>query len=252
MKILVVHRGKAEYALLTKHLIAQGFLVDGFREFHEASHAIDDGYNCFILGIDRMSARQGMEFLKSVRSYYPKVPVLMLYLDETVDASIVKNLYMLGCDDVLKKPLIIEEVDSKIARLLHIRRDVIRFGKGGVFDFGLGMLQMGSTQQHFSTKEKRLLSVLFSHQECLVSFEAIKVSVWDGEEVNLESIRSLVRRVRQKIPFNCIETVVNSGYILKLETLKRMHVTDKKQTYANDMLLEVRMPKMNHRTVLFA
>jgi two-component system OmpR family response regulator len=236
MKVLMVYRKTAEYPVLMKHLSSQGFIVDSLIGFHEASKVVDDGYNCFIIGIDRLSSKQGIEFLKSVRYYYPKIPVLALYCDEKVEVSIVKNLYLLGCDDVIKKPFILEEIDAKIARLLHIRKDVIRFGKEGSFDFGLGVLRMGSMQQHFSTKEKRLLAVLFSHKESLVSFETIKACVWDGEEVNLESIRSLVRRVRQKIPFECIKTVVNSGYILKLEKIKDRGIVKKRVNPANETL----------------
>lgn len=216
MRILLLEPSENRHKVMKKYLLSQGFLVDDFFKYTTAMREIDNGYNGFIIGIDSTSVREGMEFLKSIRSYYPHVPVLMLYLEESLDVRILKRAYALGCDDVLKKPFLIEEIDKKLAKLLNIRRDVVHFGAHGTLDFSSGVMSMRGVQTHFSTKERRLLSILFSNKGHTVSFETIQLSVWDGEGASVESIRSLVRRVRQKIPFVCIKTIVNVGYILKL------------------------------------
>ena len=49
----------------------------------------------------------------------------------------------------------------------------------------------------------------------IISYEAIENYVWEGNFVSLESIRSLIRRVRKILIKDYIHTVVDTGYIFK-------------------------------------
>lgn len=221
MRIFLLANHKEINDLMSKYFVSKGFWVDSFKDYHKAANAIDNGYNCFILETNPNKAKKSFELLKSIRFYYSTVPILMLYFDDFLEVSLLKNAYALGCDDVFKKPFCTEEIDAKITRLLNLRKDVVSFGPHGTFDFSSGVLKIGTLQRHFSTKEKRLMSILFSHKGHVVSFDTIQSMVWEGEFTNIESIRSLMRRVRQKLPFQCIETIVNTGYVLKLEHLQK-------------------------------
>lgn len=220
MRIFLLEKHKKVNGAIREYFMSRGFWVDSFEDIQSAANSIDNGYNCFILEMNAISAQKSLELLKSIRFYYSKVPVLMLYFDESLDISLLKNAYTLGCDDVFKAPFCLEELEAKVNRLLNIRKDIVSFGPHGTFDFSSGVLKIGTLQRHFSTKEKRLLSVLFSYKGTVVTFETIQSMVWEGEYANVESIRSLMRRVRQKIPFTCIKTIINTGYILKLDQLQ--------------------------------
>ena len=76
-------------------------------------------------------------------------------------------------------------------------------------------MRIGSTEEHLSRKEKLLLNVLISEKGKVVTFDKIQAMVWEGNFASLDSIRSLMRRLRKKIPYECIETVVDVGYILR-------------------------------------
>lgn len=198
------------------YLVSQNFIVHTFSFCSEALEAIDGGYQCFIIGFSVEHPEEGLELLKSIRLCYPEIPVLMMNFHDRTDISVLRKAYSYGCDDVLKKPFLIEEIDKKIVRLLHIRRNIVRFGEYGMFDFDAGILTCGHFHKHFSKNERRLLSLLYSYKENIVSFEMIQNMVWEGESVTIESVRSLVRRVRKKLPFMCIMTMPNVGYALRL------------------------------------
>jgi len=223
MKILLFEHNATIAKSITKQLASKGYTVDSFGEIHHAFDAIDNGYNLFIIEMSHTPV-QSLHMLKSIKDYYPSTPTVMLYLGEVFDLSALKKAYMYGCDDVLKKPFLLDELETKVAKLLNIRHDIVTFAPKCSFDFNTGLLRVGSFKQYLSKKEKRLFTILFSHKEHVVSFETIKTMVWEGECVSLESIRSLIRRLRQKIPFECIETIVDTGYILKLSALGRNHV----------------------------
>lgn len=220
MKIFLLENHKERKRLILQKLTAKHIFVDAYSDINNDFSLIDNHYSCFILSITAQTKHKGIEILKAIRYYYTKTPVLMLYLDDEVDIDLLKMAYTYGCDDVVKKPFLMDELEMKLAKICHIRHDVVSIGPKSSFDFSSSVLTFGHTKLHLSRKEARLFTLLFSNKETIVSFETIKALVWEGEYTNLESIRSLVRRLRQKIPFQCIETIVNSGYVLKISTMK--------------------------------
>jgi len=218
MKILLFESDTLMRNSMTKQLLSKGYTVDTFEDINRALNAIDNGYSFFMIEMSRTPI-QSLDMLKSIKDYYPSTPVMMLYFGEILDISALKKAYMYGCDDVLKNPFLMDELETKMSKLLNIRHDSVTFAPKCSFNFSTGLLSVGAFKQYFSKKEKRLFTLLFSNKEHVVSFETIKTMVWEGESVSLESIRSLIRRLRQKIPFHCIETIVDTGYILKLNTL---------------------------------
>ena len=57
------------------------------------------------------------------------------------------------------------------------------------------------------------MNLLLSQKGKVVPFSAIQTIVWEGNVASIDSIRSLVRRVRKKLPEDLIETVVDVGYL---------------------------------------
>lgn len=223
MKILLFEPDTFISKSITKQLISKGYTVDIFENIHQASNSIDNGYSFFIIEMSH-TPTQSLHMLKSIKDYYPSTPVMMLYFGKVFDVTALKKAYMYGCDDVVKTPFLIDEIEAKMTKLLNIRHDTVTFAPKCSFNFNTGLLSIGSFKRYFSKKEKRLFTILFSHKESVVSFDTIKTMVWEGESVSLESIRSLIRRLRQKIPFHCIETIVDTGYSLKLNTLNHNNV----------------------------
>ena len=106
-------------------------------------------------------------------------------------------------------------MEIKIEKLCNIRRDIVHLGEQCCFDFKSSLLKIGEHEEHLSRKEKLLLSLLIGEKGKVVTFDKIQAMVWEGNFASLDSIRSLMRRLRKKIPFECIETVVDVGYILR-------------------------------------
>lgn len=212
---------------IQKTLRAKGYNVACFDSLEKSLEAIDNGYSFFILEMST-SPQKSLALLKSIKDFYPCAPVVMLHLAHDIEVDTLKKAYSLGCDDLIKKPFIADELEIKCSKLLNIRHDVVTLAPQCTLDFTTGLLHTKNRKSHLSKKEKRLFSILFSHKETLVSFETIKSMVWEGECVSLDSIRSLIRRLRQKMPFNCIETIIDAGYTLRLQTT-RAHTTARLQ-----------------------
>jgi len=212
MKILLLEDNARLNATITKRLEAKGYVIDTFMDGKKAYDAMDNGYGCYILDIN-VPSLDGIEILKNVRDFYHETPVIII--SSSVELEVIKDAYNYGCNDFLKKPFFIDELEIKIEKLCNIRHDIIDLGHECQFDFKTSLLRTGNYEEHLSRKEKLLLNVLISEKGKVVSFDKIQAMVWEGNFASLDSIRSLMRRLRKKIPFECIETVVDVGYILR-------------------------------------
>jgi len=212
MKILLLEDNKRLNETITKRLKAKGYEVFSFLDGKEAYEAIDDGYICFVLDINVPSI-DGIEILKKIREFNVNTPIIII--SSTVELDIIKNAYKYGCNDYIKKPFFIDELEIKIEKLCNFDNDIIEIYKGCVFYFKDSILEIDGTREHLSKKERLLLNLFISKRGKVLSFDLIQDVVWAGEFVSIDSIRSLVRRVRKKFPMECIETVVDIGYMFK-------------------------------------
>ena len=212
MKILLLEDNHRLNPTIVKRLVSKGNKVDAFEDGKKAYEAIDNGYMCFILDINVPSI-DGIEILKKIRDFYHETPVIII--SSSVELEVIKDAYNYGCNDFIKKPFFIDELEIKIEKLCNIRNDIVSLGHDCHFDFQASLLRIGEQEEHLSRKERLLLNVLITEKSKVVSFDKIRAMVWEGNFASLDSIRSLMRRLRKKIPFECIETVVDVGYILR-------------------------------------
>jgi len=212
MRILVLEDNQRLNTTIVKRLEAKGYKVDSFMDGKEAYEALDNGYMCFILDIN-VPSLDGIEILKKIRDFYHETPVIII--SSSVELDVIRDAYNYGCNDFIKKPFFIDELEIKIEKLCNIRNDIVDLGHNCLFDFRTSLLRIGDIEEHLSRKERLLLNVLISEKGKVVSFDKIQAMVWEGNFASLDSIRSLMRRLRKKIPFECIETVVDVGYILR-------------------------------------
>jgi len=183
-----------------------------FLDGQDAYEAIDDGYSCFVLDINVPNI-DGIEILKRIREFNANTPIVII--SSTVELDIIKDAYKYGCNDYLKKPFFIDELEIKIEKLCNYDRDIIEICDGWIFHFKDSALEIDGKKEHLSKKERLLLNLLLSKRGKVISFVSIQDVVWDGGFASIDSIRSLMRRIRKKFPIECIETVVDVGYLYK-------------------------------------
>jgi DNA-binding response OmpR family regulator len=212
MKILLLEDNKRLNKTIVKRLEAKSFVIDSFIDGKEAYDCIDNGYTCFVLDINVPSI-DGIEILKKIREYNKDTPIIVI--SSTVELDVIKNAYKYGCNDYIKKPFFIDELEIKIEKLCHIDRDIIEITKECKFYFKDSFLEIDGQKESLSKKERLLLNLLLSHRGKVVSFDTIEAIVWESDTVSIDSIRSLIRRIRKKIDIDLIETVVDVGYLFR-------------------------------------
>jgi len=213
MKILLLEDNEKLNQTINKRLGLKGYKVDSFNDGQKAYDSIGNGYNCFLLDINVPNI-DGIKILKKIREYYEEVPVIII--SSTVELDIIKESYDFGCNDYLKKPFFIDELEIKIEKLCKIKNEILEFDKDCFFDFKSSLLKIEKEEVRLTKKERLLLNLFLTKKNEVISYATIENYVWEGNFVSLESIRSLIRRVRKILVKEYIQTVVDSGYIFKI------------------------------------
>ena len=214
MKILLLEDNKKLNEAITKRLNLKGYNVLSFLDGKDAYEMVTEGFSCFILDINVPNI-DGIKILKKIREYYNSLPVIII--SASVELDVIKQAYDFGCNDFLKKPFFIDELEIKIEKLCNIQNDKIYFDENSYFDFKSSLVSINDEESRLTKKEKLLLNLFLTKKNQLISYESIENYVWEGNFASLESIRSLIRRVRKILDKDYIQTVVDTGYIFKTD-----------------------------------
>jgi len=117
----------------------------------------------------------------------------------------------------LKKPFFIDELEVKIEKLCQLENAIIQLDQDFSYDMEKREL-FNKEQIKLTKKETLLLHQLITHKNKVLNYDHILNYVWEGDIATTDSIRTLVMRLRKKIPKNSLETIVDFGYKFHLDS----------------------------------
>jgi len=167
----------------------------------------------------------GVEAAGIIKKNYPRIEIIFLtaHLDDyNVDRAIELNPIA-----YLSKPFNREELRVFLKIALHkitkdIPSDVIHqhniiLDHEFSYDPVNFTLYCCNEMISLTKKENGLLELLLDNKNNIVDFYTIENSIWPDKETNTNTIRTLVKRLRQKLKHKFIETVSSRGYKLIIE-----------------------------------
>ena len=153
MKILLLEDNKKLNETITKRLKLKGYDILSFTDGAEAYEKIAEGFSCFILDINVPNI-DGIKILKKIREFYSSLPVIII--SASIELDLIKQAYEFGCNDFLKKPFFIDELEIKIEKLCSIQNDKIYFDENSYFDFKSSLVVVDGNENRL-TKKKNFL-----------------------------------------------------------------------------------------------
>jgi DNA-binding response OmpR family regulator len=209
MKLLLLEDNKTLNETITLKFELKGYQVHSFFDGQKAYDSIIDGYSCFILDINVPNI-DGVQILKRIREFYEEVPVIII--SASLELELIKESYDYGCNDYIKKPFFIDELEIKVDRLCKISNKEICFDDNAYFNFKEGHLKINNKEIALTQKESLLVNLFLKNKNKLVSYETIQNYVWEGEYASLDAIRTLIRRLKKKLHKSYIKASSNRGY----------------------------------------
>lgn len=211
MKILVLEDNKRLSNVIKTALEQESYKVDCFYDGDDALNALEDGYSCFILDIN-VPNLDGISVLEYIRLNHSSTPVIIISSNH--DLEKIQKSYEFGCDDYLKKPFYIFELVQKVKKFCVLQEKYLKFDEVYQYDFINHILYKEDKEIELTKKEILFLELFSKNLHHVATYDEIEEYVWEGEETTGVNIRSMIKRLRKKLPEDSIVIVKGLGYSL--------------------------------------
>jgi two-component system KDP operon response regulator KdpE len=204
IRILVVDDESAIRRALRPPLLELGFQVSEASRGEEALQLLrGGGYDAVLLDMN-MPGIGGIETLRRIRAFAPRLPILMLTVrDQEEDKVAALDL---GADDYVTKPFSMRELIARIRTAVRRVRAPERAEDAPIV---IGEIRLDPVKRivtkrneavHLTRKEFDILHCLMSRAGRVVTYAKLLTAVWGGDcREEVEYLRTFVRQLRKKI-----------------------------------------------------
>jgi DNA-binding response OmpR family regulator len=171
-------------------------------------------YDVMLLDINTPGL-SGLEVLRELRAYSIATPAI--FVTAMSDLEYLKEAYALGCNDYVRKPFDIEELEIRIEHL--IKQDcshLINITGLYAFDMKAEKLYYKGNEVHLNSKERALIYLLLKHKNTIVSKETLHTYVWEDQTISDNTLRTTIKKLRDKLDENFITSHRGAGYKIAL------------------------------------
>lgn len=221
MKLLIVEDDVCAAHALRRGLREEGFVVDIAHDGHSGLDVASNG-GCDLVILDvSLPDMDGWTVLQRLRGQTRSMPVVMLTARDAIEDR-VKGL-SLGADDYVTKPFAFSELTARIHAVLRRgepRTSSLLEFEDLVLDTARSRATRGNRLLELTQREMRLLELLLTHKDMVLSRSYIAERVWDmSYDGDSKVVDVNVWRLRMKIdePFErkLVHTVRGRGYVLR-------------------------------------
>ena len=191
--------------------------VWGARNGLEALEVYEDYKPDIIISDIKMPKLNGLEMATKIRKTDKKTPIILAtaftdtdYLLKAVELQLIKYLV---------KPISSTKLlDALSLAYGHLHQDqvsIIHINQDTIYDTLNKTLIINNEIIKLTKNELLLLELLAKKHQKAVSYEEIENTIWLDTGMSMDTLRSLVRLLRKKLPNITVENVSGIGYALK-------------------------------------
>jgi len=204
LRVLVVDDESAIRRALRPALVELGFQVAEASRGEEALQLLRAAtYDAVLLDVN-MPRLGGIETLRRIRGFAPRLPILMLTVRDQEEEKVVA--LDLGADDYVTKPFSTRELIARIRAAVRRVRAPIRPEDAPIeigeirLDPVKRMVTRRGQAVHLTRKEFDILHCLMSRNGRVVTYAKLLTAVWGADcREEVEYLRTFVRQLRKKI-----------------------------------------------------
>jgi len=219
LRILLLEDDFTLSSILQEFLTEQGYEV---LCAYDGNSAIDLGYekafDLFLLDV-KVPYCNGFDVLRELRAHHKHSPAIFITSLNGIDD--LSNAYDAGCDDYLKKPFELKELELRIKALIKrssvLKKDEpIQIAENIIFDLTSGRLSVHDNIIVLTRKEAKILKILLSHPNEILSSQILIESAWEfDEEASEENLRTHIKNLRKYLGKETILNIRGQGYSIE-------------------------------------
>ncbi len=191
-----------------------------FNKIYTASNG-ESGYGLFldnpidVILVDiNMPELNGIEMIKLVRKDDENIPIAIIsaftntdYLLESIELTLTKYLV---------KPLTTKKIIQLLDKLLEFFMDnIITLNKDWQINLGNCQIKSRDNIINLTKKEGKFMEILAKNS--IVTYDMLNISIWEYDKMPSDNaVRSFIRKLRKKMPIDCIKNKQGVGYYLDI------------------------------------
>ena len=157
----------------------------------------------------------GFELLKNIRQNNINIPIIFITSRHTADD--VKIGFNSGCDDYIKKPFELSELQLRIENIKRLRQidnhGQIKIDNDTFYDYEKKVIIRNNEEFNLSKIEAKILEYFLKNKNKTISIDEISVNNWVYDEMpESTTIRTYIKNLRKKLNDETITTLKGIGY----------------------------------------
>lgn len=216
MKILLLEDDIILNELVEEFLISLGHTVTCEYDGIEALNIIyEDKFDMLLLDVGIPSI-SGFELLCQLREQ--KITTPTIFLTSLSDISSLEKGFNLGCDDYIKKPFELKELEIRMNHLKIIKKidlqDIVIINNKYKYDFtSFTIIKSDKKKTILSKKESKILEYFLKNENRTISLEELIGNIWQYDETPTNAtIRTYIKNLRKILDDEMIVTTKGLGY----------------------------------------
>ena len=216
MKILLLEDDALLSKILTKHL-RENYDTTPVYDGNSALEILEEEKFDLLIFDSNVPGISGLELIKELRSYNDTTPIIMITAYQ--DTLHLKSAFTNGCNDYIKKPFELDELDMRIeniSRTFNIEQNrLVNITKEILFDALNNQIIKNNTNFSIAKKESEFLNYLVKNRNRTISKEELIQNLWSFENMPSDAtLRVYIRNLRGLIGKEAIITIRGMGYRL--------------------------------------
>ncbi|AXH08509.1 DNA-binding response regulator [Malaciobacter halophilus] len=217
MKILLLEDDMVLNEIIEEYLIENNYDVKATTNSQEALELIYDNLFDILLLDVNVPYLNGFSLLKKLRENSIYVPTI--FITSKNQADDMQEGFEAGCDDYIKKPFELDELNLRIRnlkRLYSIDSEFVQITSTIAYDVNNRIIQKQKIKYQLSKMEAKVFEYLLKNKNRAVSIQEIGLNNWVYDEVPIDTtIRTYIKNLRKIVGKDTIETIKSIGYKLK-------------------------------------
>lgn len=215
MKILLLEDDIILNELVEEFLSSLGHTVRCEYDGAEALDTIfENSFDILLLDVGTPSM-SGFELLSALREQQNNTPTI--FITSLNDIKSLETAFNIGCDDYIKKPFDLKELEIRINHLKNIRQiereDIVTINEKYKYDFTNFTILAGDKKTVLAQKESKILEYFIKNKNRAISFEELTSNIWQYDTIpSNATIRTYIKNLRKALDENSIITIKGIGY----------------------------------------
>ena len=166
-----------------------------------------------------MPLKSGIECIEEIRAKNYQIPIIIIsaYSDDNYLLK-AANLHIQG---YLLKPLDMDALENTLTKIYNLshQHKIFKINTNIAYDYSNSLILDGENKNSLTKKENEFLNFLIKNKNKIVSYEELEYELWgkNDEIMSINSLRTLVKKLRSKLPINIIKNISKTGYKYYLE-----------------------------------